>query len=82
MSRRTDHPGADCVSRTHLPLFDLKQAAGRIYAKALFPPESVWFQGRGGFVFAHAYNTIEQKPEWLAASKSAVEFLEKYCFWM
>ena len=42
--------------------------------------KSVWFQGRGGFVFAHAYNTIEQKPEWLAASKSAVEFLEKYCF--
>ncbi len=42
--------------------------------------KSVWFQGRGGFVFAHAYNTIEQKPEWLAASKPAVEFLEKYCF--
>lgn len=42
--------------------------------------KSVWFQGRGGYVFAHAYNTIEQKPEWLAASKSAVEFIEKYCF--
>ena len=42
--------------------------------------KSVWFQGRGGYIFAHAFNTIEQNPKWLSASKSAVEFLEKYCF--
>jgi N-acylglucosamine 2-epimerase len=42
--------------------------------------KSVWFQGRAGFIFAHAYNQIEKKPEWLVASKSAIDFLEKYCF--
>ena len=42
--------------------------------------KSVWFQGRFGFVAAFAYNNIEQNPEWLAASKSCVDFIEKYCF--
>jgi hypothetical protein len=45
MSRKTNQPVHEIVSRTHLPLFDLKQAAGQIQAKALFPPESIWFQG-------------------------------------
>ncbi|MEA4983776.1 MAG: AGE family epimerase/isomerase [Paludibacter sp.] len=42
--------------------------------------KSVWFQGRAGYVFAHAYNHIEQNPVWLEASKSAIDFIEKYCF--
>lgn len=42
--------------------------------------KSVWFQGRAGFVFAYAYNAIEKNPEYLAASKSAIDFIEKYCF--
>lgn len=42
--------------------------------------KSVWFQGRAGFIFALAYNKIEKNPEWLAASKSAIDFIEKYCF--
>lgn len=42
--------------------------------------KSVWFQGRAGFVFAYAYNQIEQNPEFLEASKSAIDFIKKYCF--
>ena len=41
--------------------------------------KSVWFQGRWGWVAAAAYNRIEQRQEWLEASKSAIDFIEKHC---
>lgn len=41
--------------------------------------KSVWFQGRFGYIAAYAYNTIEKNPEWLAASKSCIDFIEKCC---
>ncbi len=42
--------------------------------------KSVWFQGRFGFVAAFAYNHIEKNPDWLAASKSCIDFIEAHCF--
>lgn len=42
--------------------------------------KSVWFQGRFGFIAAYAYNNIEKNPQWLAASKSCIDFIESYCF--
>lgn len=42
--------------------------------------KSVWFQGRFGYIAANAYNQIEQNPEWLAASKSCIDFIEAHCF--
>ncbi|MBR5861152.1 MAG: AGE family epimerase/isomerase [Bacteroidaceae bacterium] len=42
--------------------------------------KSVWFQGRFAFVCSFAYNTIEKNPEWLAAAKSAIDFIEAHCF--
>lgn len=42
--------------------------------------KSVWFQGRFAFVCSFAYNTIEKKPEWLAAAKSTIDFIEAHCF--
>ena len=42
--------------------------------------KSVWFQGRFAFVCSFAYNTIEKNPEWLAATKSTIEFIEAHCF--
>jgi N-acylglucosamine 2-epimerase len=42
--------------------------------------KSVWFQGRFAFVCSFAYNTIEQNPEWLAAAKSTIDFIEAHCF--
>ena len=41
--------------------------------------KSVWFQGRFGFIASYAYNHIEQNPEWLAASKSCIDFIEAHC---
>lgn len=41
--------------------------------------KSVWFQGRFGFVTAYAYNNVERNPEWLAASKSCIDFIERHC---
>ena len=42
--------------------------------------KSVWFQGRFGFICAYAYNNVEKNPEWLAASKSCIDFIENHCF--
>lgn len=42
--------------------------------------KSVWFQGRAAFTFSYAYNQIQRNPVWLSASKSAIDFIEKYCF--
>ena len=41
--------------------------------------KSVWFQGRFGFVAAFAYNNVEPNHEWLEASRSCIDFIEKYC---
>ena len=42
--------------------------------------KSVWFQGRAAFTFAYAYNNVERNPEYLKASKSCIDFIEKHCF--
>lgn len=42
--------------------------------------KSVWFQGRAAFVFSLAYNKVEKNEIWLEAAKSAIDFIEKYCF--
>ena len=42
--------------------------------------KSVWFQGRAGFIFADAYSNIEKDEKFLEASKSCLDFIEKYCF--
>ncbi|HEY3267859.1 MAG TPA: AGE family epimerase/isomerase [Armatimonadota bacterium] len=42
--------------------------------------KSVWFQGRFVWMLSTLYNTVEKRPEWLAAAKSGVEFLNAHCF--
>ena len=42
--------------------------------------KSVWFQGRFGFNCAFAYNNMDQRPEWLEASKSCIDFNDAHCF--
>ena len=44
------------------------------------PTKSVWFQGRFGFTAALAYNNIKRDPDYLAASKSCIDFMERHCF--
>lgn len=44
------------------------------------PTKSVWFQGRFAYVLSYAFNHVERNPEWLAASKSTIDFFERTCF--
>lgn len=40
--------------------------------------KSIWFQGRGAWMFSTLYNTVEPKPEWLDAARSGIQFLRQY----
>ena len=42
--------------------------------------KAVWAQGRGMWVFAKAYNFIDQNPKYLKASMDAYDFVTKNCF--
>lgn len=41
--------------------------------------KSVWMQGRCGWIFAYLCHVYGVKEEWLAASKSCLDFLEAHC---
>src|SRR5665213_3826965 len=40
----------------------------------------VWFQGRFAWLLATLYNTVERRPDWLAAAKHGIDFLNDHCF--
>jgi N-acylglucosamine 2-epimerase len=40
--------------------------------------KSIWFQGRGAWMFATLYNTVERKSEWLDAAVSGIDFLRRH----
>ncbi len=42
--------------------------------------KAVWIQGRATWMLSTLYNTVEQRPEWLAGAKLGYDFLNKYCF--
>lgn len=42
--------------------------------------KSVWFQGRGAWMFATLYRTVEKNPEWLAAARGAADFMARHGF--
>lgn len=42
--------------------------------------KAVWIQGRAVWLLSTLYNTVEQKPEWLAGAKSGIDFLNNHCF--
>lgn len=48
---------------------------GRIYST----DKSVWMQGRCAWTFARLCNQYGNRAEWLAASKSCLDFLEEHC---
>lgn len=49
--------------------------AGNIYST----DKSVWMQGRCGWIFAYLCHVYGIKDEWMVASKSCLDFMEKYC---
>lgn len=48
---------------------------GEIYST----DKSVWMQGRCGWIFAYLCHVYGVKDEWLAASKSCLDFMEAHC---
>lgn len=40
--------------------------------------KSIWFQGRGAWMFATLYYEVEPRAEWLEAARSGIEFLQRY----
>ena len=66
--------------------FGLDRKHGGIYTcldrdgKLMDSTKSVWFQGRFGFIAAFAYNHMDKNSEWLSASKSCIDFIERHCF--
>lgn len=40
--------------------------------------KSIWFQGRGAWMFATLYNTVEPDPRWLETARSAIEFMRRH----
>ncbi|MCH5234732.1 MAG: AGE family epimerase/isomerase [Muribaculaceae bacterium] len=88
LSHWKDHYKNDLLNNI-LPFWlenGLDKVNGGIYTcldregKLYDPTKSVWFQGRAGFIFSYAYNNIARKPEFVEASKSYIDFIEKYCF--
>ncbi len=49
---------------------------GEIYST----DKSVWMQGRCGWIFSFLCHNYGVKEEWLEASKSCLDFMEKHCF--
>ena len=47
--------------------------------KVFSTDKSVWMQGRCGWIFAWLCHLYGTRPEWLEASKSCLDFMEKYC---
>lgn len=47
--------------------------------KVFSTDKSVWMQGRCGWIFAWLCHNYGVRQEWLNASKSCLDFMEKYC---
>lgn len=47
--------------------------------KVFSTDKSVWMQGRCAWIFAYLCHVYGVKEEWLAASKSCLDFMERYC---
>ena len=63
------------MDKEHGGVYTCLDRYGRVYSK----DKSVWMQGRCGWIFAYLCHTYGVKKEWLEASKSCLDFMEKYC---
>ncbi len=64
--------GMDAVNGGVYTCLDRK---GEIYST----DKSVWMQGRCAWTFAYLCHVYGVKDEWLSASRSCLDFMEKYC---
>jgi N-acylglucosamine 2-epimerase len=64
------------VDREHSGYLLMRNADGSL----LDDDKAVWIQGRATWLLSTLFNTVDQKPEWLAWASKGYEFLNKYCF--
>ena len=63
------------IDRTHGGVYTCLDRGGKIFST----DKSVWMQGRCGWIFSYLCHVYGVKEEWLAASKSCLDFLEDHC---
>ena len=63
------------MDKVHGGVYTCLDRKGNIYST----DKSVWMQGRCGWMFAHLCHVYGVKEEWLAASKSCLDFMEAHC---
>ncbi len=64
------------MDKEHGGVYTCLDRQGKIFST----DKSVWMQGRCGWIFAWLCHCYGVKQEWLEASKSCIDFMEKYCF--
>ena len=64
------------MDKEHGGVYTCLDRKGGIYST----DKSVWMQGRCGWIFAFLCHNYGVKQEWLDASKSCLDFMEKHCF--
>lgn len=63
------------MDREHGGVYTCLDRSGKIYST----DKSVWMQGRCAWTFAWLCRTYGVREKWLEASRSCLDFLEKYC---
>ena len=63
------------MDREHGGVYTCLDREGKIYST----DKSVWMQGRCAWIFAYLCHVYGTRPEWLEASRSCLDFMEKYC---
>ena len=63
------------MDHEHGGVYTCLDRKGEIYST----DKSVWMQGRCGWIFAFLCHHYGVRQEWLDASKSCLDFMERYC---
>ncbi len=63
------------MDKEHGGVYTCLDRKGEVYST----DKSVWMQGRCGWMFAHLCTVYGKREDWLAASKSCLDFLEDHC---
>lgn len=64
------------IDRVNGGVYTCLDRKGEIYST----DKSVWMQGRCGWIFAYLCHVYGPRAEWLEASKSCIDFMNRYCF--
>ena len=64
------------MDREHGGVYTCLDRKGEVYST----DKSVWMQGRCGWIYAFLCHTYGERPEWLEASRSCLDFMEAHCF--